>query len=262
MRGTANRQPASGRLSGVTWRCARISCISTASVTSRVIAHTVSSVVDSGTVPSSGVRRCVFLKPTKPCNAAGMRIDPPVSEPSAASAAPLATDTAPPEVDPPGARSLPSSAWVIGFAGVPKCGLMPTPENANSLMLVWPTSTPPAWRTRATAGLSAAQMGASCIVEEAAVVGNPATSYRSFTETGAPAKAPMAAPARCIACSAAALARADVSNMRMNALVQASDAATSSAWRVEVSMAPPERTASRWVARVEPGAAATMLGFN
>ena len=56
------------------------------------------------------------------------------------------------------AASRRAPRWPM-LAGVPKCGLMPTPENANSLMLVCPTSTPPAWRTRATAGLSCAGDG-------------------------------------------------------------------------------------------------------
>ena len=54
--------------------------------------------------PQIGVSLAVFLNPTRPCSAAGMRIDPPVSEPSAAHAAPQATDTEPPEVEPPGMR--------------------------------------------------------------------------------------------------------------------------------------------------------------
>jgi hypothetical protein len=68
-----------------------------------------------------------------------MRIEPPVSEPSAAQAAPSATDTAPPEVEPPGMRGAGSSRDVAALAGVPWCGLMPTPEKANSDMLVRPS---------------------------------------------------------------------------------------------------------------------------
>ena len=116
----------------------------------RVIAHTVSSVVDSGTVPSSGVSRCVFLKPTRPCSAAGMRIEPPVSEPSAASAAPAGhRDRAARGRAARARAACASSAASAALAGVPKCGLMPTPENANSLMLVWPISTAPACAQRA-----------------------------------------------------------------------------------------------------------------
>src|SRR4030095_3414711 len=101
-----------------------------------------------------GVNRAVFLKPTTPCNAAGMRIEPPVSEPRAAQAAPAATDGAPPEVEPPGIRAVEPSTAPAALTGVPWCGLMPTPEKANSLMLVRPISAAPAIRKRATAGQS------------------------------------------------------------------------------------------------------------
>ena len=57
------------------------------------MALTVSSVVDSGTAPSVGTRRAVLLKPTMPHRAAGMRSDPPVSEPRPMKAAPVATET-------------------------------------------------------------------------------------------------------------------------------------------------------------------------
>jgi len=115
-----------------------------------VIAETVSSVGDSGTAPVIGTRLAVPLKPTTPCSAAGMRIEPPVSEPSATQAAPLATDVAPPEVEPPGARGVGSSASVAALAGVPWCGLMPTAEKANSDMLVRPTKAAPAVRRLVT----------------------------------------------------------------------------------------------------------------
>src|SRR6185369_17726651 len=107
---------------------------STASRTERVMAQAVSRVVERGMEPSVGTREAVLLNPTRPCRAAGMRMEPPVSEPSAAHAAPAATQDAAPELDPPGMRGWFGSIEAIGtFAGVPKCGLMPTPENANSV---------------------------------------------------------------------------------------------------------------------------------
>jgi hypothetical protein len=45
-----------------------------------------SSVVDSGSTPSRGMRCCVGLKPTMPHSAAGMRTEPPVSLPIATTA--------------------------------------------------------------------------------------------------------------------------------------------------------------------------------
>jgi hypothetical protein len=51
-----------------------------------------------------------------PHSAAGMRIDPPVSEPRPMKAAPAATETAPPDEEPPGMRGTFASH---GLAGVP-----------------------------------------------------------------------------------------------------------------------------------------------
>ena len=87
-----------------------------ASRTERVMAQAVSSVKDKGTVPSSGTRRAVFLKPTMPCRAAGMRMEPPVSEPRPTKAAPVATETAAPLDEPPGMRGR---SVATALAGVP-----------------------------------------------------------------------------------------------------------------------------------------------
>ncbi|MNN59413.1 hypothetical protein D3C81_1745260 [compost metagenome] len=89
----------------------------TQSPTVRAMAHAVSSVYDSGKAPVSGTRRAVGLKPVIPHSAAGMRIEPPVSLPSAATASPSATDTAAPDDEPPGMRGVPGS--LAGLAGVP-----------------------------------------------------------------------------------------------------------------------------------------------
>ena len=90
--GSASRKAASGRPRSLIGRAASTSCSSTASRTLRVMAQAVSKLNDSGTQPSVEVRACVFLNPTSPCSAAGTRIEPRVSEPSAAQAAPQATD--------------------------------------------------------------------------------------------------------------------------------------------------------------------------
>jgi hypothetical protein len=57
------------------------------------------------------------LKPTIPQHAAGIRIEPPLSDPSAASARPAASAAAEPPLDPPAIRPGAS-----GFGTVPKCG--------------------------------------------------------------------------------------------------------------------------------------------
>ena len=58
----------------------------------------------NGKAPSSGMRDAVGLNPTSPFSAAGMRIEPPVSEPIAMSQVPSAAETAAPDEDPPGTR--------------------------------------------------------------------------------------------------------------------------------------------------------------
>ncbi len=187
-----------------------------ASPTDRVIAQTVSSVVDRGSAPAVGVSRAVFLKPTTPHRAAGMRIEPPVSEPSPTKAAPVATETAAPEEEPPGMRGVAGSA---GLAGVPKWGLMPTPENANSDMLVRPRMAPPAARRRATAGLSQVAGGASASTVEPAAVVSPAMSNRSLTEQARPASG------RAALAGFAATARAESKLVFRKAFSQAVDPA-------------------------------------
>ena len=178
VRTTASRRAASGTASRRTMRSARISCSSTASRTLRVIAQTLSRLGASGMLPAAGVSAWVFLKPTRPCSAAGMRIEPPVSLPSAATAAPAATETAPPELEPPGtqAGAAGSSAAIATLAGVPWCGLMPTPEKANSVICVRPISAAPAARSRATAGASTGAGGWSASTTDPALVTWPAMS--------------------------------------------------------------------------------------
>ena len=111
----------------------------------RAIGPTESSVKLSGKAPSVGTRCRLGLKPTRPHSAAGMRTEPPVSVPMAISHMPSATATAAPADEPPGTR-----ARSRGLPGVPKCGLAPMPEKANSVMLVLATITAPAARNRRT----------------------------------------------------------------------------------------------------------------
>ncbi len=88
--------------------------------TSRAIGPTVSMLGASGHTPASGIRPHVVLRPAIPQHAAGIRIEPPVSDPYETSASPLATATAEPLDDPPGTRSGSS-----GLTGVPNAVLIP-----------------------------------------------------------------------------------------------------------------------------------------
>ena len=78
-----------------------------------------------GTIPSMEWRVLVGRYPTRPQQAAGIRQEPLVSVPIAKAAMPSATDTAPPDVEPPAIRPMSRPS---GESGVPKWGLRPNPE--------------------------------------------------------------------------------------------------------------------------------------
>ena len=72
-----------------------------ASSTDRHSGPTVSNRAQSGKTPCNEIRPLVVFNPTKSFHAAGIRTDPPVSEPIAKGAKPKATEAAAPEDDPP-----------------------------------------------------------------------------------------------------------------------------------------------------------------
>src|SRR5215831_462034 len=86
----------------------------------------------------------VAFKPTVPHKLAGIRIDPPVSDPNAAEQNEAATAAPDPPLDPPGTRSA-SHGFRVGGVTFPQ---------ANSCILVLPRSTAPPWRSRVTAAAS------------------------------------------------------------------------------------------------------------
>ena len=73
-------------------------------VTSRAIGPAWSNEGASGKTPSIGTTPNPGLKPTTPQHAAGIRIEPPVSVPSAPSTSPSASAAAEPPLDPPAVR--------------------------------------------------------------------------------------------------------------------------------------------------------------
>ena len=87
----------------------------------------------------------VGLRPTIPHSAAGWRIEPPVSVPSAHGAEPAATAAALPPLEPPGTR--PRSH---GLSTGPKAEFSLEEPIANSSWLVLPSSGAPAAASRAT----------------------------------------------------------------------------------------------------------------
>src|SRR5690348_11126727 len=132
---TPIRRPVSGTGSiGTGLSPAMIASVAAQAATLVAIGPIESNDDDSGNAPSVGTRDLLGLNPTMPHKAAGIRVDPPVSLPIVTAHIPSATATAPPEVEPPGTRERSA-----GFRGVPKCGLSPIPENANSLIFVLAT---------------------------------------------------------------------------------------------------------------------------
>src|SRR5690606_148339 len=127
---------------------------------------TQSRVALSGTTPSSDTSPHDGFSPTRPQAAAGIRIDPPVSDPPVPRLIPVATEIADPPLDPPGERVV-SIGWCAG----------PNPESsvvvpiANSCMLHLPTRTAPAARRCATHGAST--RATSRIDRDPAVVTRP-----------------------------------------------------------------------------------------
>src|SRR2546425_5026487 len=99
-----------------------------------------------GTPRPSGTRPYDGLKPYAPQNAAGMRIEPPPSVPSATGPQPLATATAAPPLEPPDV-----SAGFHGFFVTPKRGFSVMALWPNSDVLVFPRTMAPAALRRATA---------------------------------------------------------------------------------------------------------------
>src|SRR6186997_2555321 len=97
-----------------------------------------------------------------PQSAAGWRIEPPVSDPSASGTTPAATAAADPPLDPPGIRSR-----FQGLRTGPNAEFSFDEPIANSSQLVLPTMTAPAASRRATAVASNGGTNASSIREAA-----------------------------------------------------------------------------------------------
>ena len=96
---------------------------------------------------------------------------------------PSTSATAAPALDPPADRER-----SYGFRTAPNAVSSPVVPKANSCRFVLPTITAPARTSCATTGAS--YCGVRAGTREPEVVGVPATSTRSFTETGMPCSGP------------------------------------------------------------------------
>ncbi len=92
-----------------------------------------------------GMRPKVDLRPNRPQNPAGMRIEPPPSLALARGTRPPATAAAEPPDEPPGVRSS-----FQGLRVVPCSLVLVQLIPPNSDAVVWPASTAPAARSRST----------------------------------------------------------------------------------------------------------------
>ena len=123
----------------------------------------------------------LFLSPTRPQQAAGMRIEPPPSEPWAIGTIPAATAAAAPPEDPPGVRPVSQGLRVGPCRRGSVTGRIP-----NSGRFVLPTTTKPASRMRRTTKASCCGTK-SPNSSEPAVMGSPLTGAPSLIAIGTPA---------------------------------------------------------------------------
>src|SRR5207247_10328434 len=136
----------------------------------------------------TGTSPGVVRKPTTPQNAAGIRSEPPRSEPWARGPRPVASATAAPPLDPPHV-----SAGFHGLRVGPKTALKVFAPAPNSGVLVLPRTIAPAAFNRSTTRASSAGTRCSKIFEPS-VVRIPRVRVRSLIETGTPWSGPSLAP--------------------------------------------------------------------
>src|SRR5437016_5741263 len=115
------------------------------------------------------------MSPTMPQNAAGWRMEPPVSEPSAATAVPFATAAAEPPLEPPGTRDL-----SCGFFTTPYAEFSFEEPIANSSQFVFPRMIAPAASWRATRVDSTVRRAGSIV----SIISSSLDDLRDFEECG------------------------------------------------------------------------------
>ena len=136
---------------------------------------------DSPMAGPTEIRPRLGLSPTRPQQAAGMRIEPPPSLACASGTIPAATAAADPPLDPPGVRDRSHGLRV----GPPKRGSV-VGRIANSGRFVVPTITKPASRSRETRNASWSGRKPSRNLEPK-LSGKPLTDTLPLTAIGTPA---------------------------------------------------------------------------
>ena len=170
----------------------------------------------NGLAGQAGTRPNVGLRPGRPQNAHGIRIEPPPSVPSASGTIPDASAAELPPLEPP--------AVVAGSHGLrvtPVSALSVTPFQPSSGVVVLPGSTAPERRSEATTGASSSHGPAGSIAREPRSVGQPRVTSRSLIATGTPSSGPAGSPRLQRASEARASACAASASTRQNALTVA-----------------------------------------
>ncbi len=133
------------------------------------------------------------LMPTMPVSAAGWRIEPPVSVPTAPRQRPAATAAAEPPDEPPGTSLVSEPLRRHGDTTGPKNEVSFDEPMANSSIDTLPTSTAPASRSLRVGVPSYGGTQPSRILLPA-VVSSPSVTKRSLSATGTPASSPGSSP--------------------------------------------------------------------
>src|SRR5690606_19205373 len=136
-----------------------------------------------GTSPRPG------LRPNRPHQEAGIRIEPPPSLAAATGTIPAATAAAEPPEEPPGERLRSHGLWVGPKASGSVTGLIP-----NSGELVRPNTTSPASSQRCTTSAVSAEVTLRSAREPADETVPAHSCPRSLSRNGTPASGPLSSP--------------------------------------------------------------------
>src|SRR6476646_9646868 len=138
-----------------------------------------------------------------PTNAAGWRIEPPVSVPVAPGAIPAATAAADPPDDPPGVRPLLLPLRRHGLITGPQALVSLDEPIANSSMLSLPSIPAPALRRLPLTVLSYGGLNPLRMLLPA-VVSTPSVANKSLMPSGMPASDPVTSPESAASAAASA----------------------------------------------------------
>src|SRR6056300_377154 len=138
--------------------------------------------IDSHPDPA-GINPREGFHPTRPQASAGIRMDPPPSEPGAKGTKPAATAAAAPPLEPPADRVR---SWGLRVSPVARDSV--DADIPNSDVAVLPTLMAPTWSSHSAIGSEAVATGRPFDVRDPYPVGIPARATRSLSALGIPVK--------------------------------------------------------------------------